>query len=147
MREIVKLKEFEKLDKAELQQLGKSLARAKMDEGYSDAVVLTVLARKAVEYLSSYAAELNSDARAELESYDNNTADIYGAKLELSSTGHRLDYEADPVYSELQEKLKQRQALLKIAYIQNEAVFDSAGKEVPKVPIKTQSKEVLKVKI
>lgn len=145
--ELIQLKPFETLEKKELQELAKKTARELMNEGYSDAVVLTVLARKASEYLAAYAQELNSDARAELQNYDNNQADIYGARLELSSTGTRLDLEADPVYSNLQEELKQRAALLKMAYLQEKPVYDSEGVEVPKVPIKSPSKEVLKVKL
>lgn len=45
----------------------------------------------------------------------------------------KLNYSEDTIYSELAEKLKSREELLKLAHNSKDVIFDSEGCEVPKV--------------
>ena len=135
------------LSKKELAEVAKKDAAQKMAEGYSSALDLTVMLRKAAEYISAYVKALDSPAREELYQEDNKEADRIGAKLSLSSTGQRLDYSADPIYSDLQNRLKEREELLKLAHKSKDAIFDQYAAEVPRVPVKYASREVLKIRL
>ncbi len=135
------------LSKKELQEVAIKDAENKMNEGYSSAIDLTVMLRKAAEYIASYVKALDSVARQELAQENNQEADRLGAKLSLSSTGKRLDYSADPIYNDLQNRLKDREELLKLAHKSKDAIYDQYGAEVMKVPVKYASREVLKIRL
>ncbi len=47
-----------------------------------------------------------------------------------------INFQEDEVWSELKEKMKQREELLKVALKSNESIYDSEGCEVPKVSVK-----------
>jgi hypothetical protein len=64
----------------------------------------------------------------------------------MRNTGDRLDYATDPIYAQIQEQLKEREALLKVAFKSKQPIYDEHGAEVPKVPVKTHGKEALVVK-
>lgn len=137
----------EKLDKKGLSNFGQIHARNLLEDGFHESVVLTVQAKKAIEYLKAFALECDYQTRKDLMEQYNSKADIFGANLSLSSSGDRLDYEADPIYYELKTKLKEREDLLKLAFKSSDSIYDAMGAEVMKVPIKTHSKETLKVKL
>ena len=143
---IIRFKEIVNLSKRQLSDLGSQHAKTLLDEGYSDAVVLVTQARKAIEFLKGFDAQCDSIAREEL-TRDGVEMEIYGAKLSLSSTGDRLDYDADPVYKQIKSQLKAREDMLKLARNAAEEFYDGEGIAVPRVPIKSHSKEVLKVKL
>ena len=66
-----------------------------------------------------------------------------GYKIDVRNTGDRMNYEDDPIYSEMKAKLKQREELLKLAYKQKGTmVFDEQGIEVPVISV-TSGKETL----
>ena len=141
--DLIKFKEFALLGKAELNIKGSVKARQLMEDGYHDASVLTVQARKTLEYLTAFVKELDSDTRGEIKSEG---LEIFGAVLSLSSTGDRLDYNQDTEYSRLKEALAERTKWLRIAsYSKDEVVVD--GAVVEGVPIKTASKEILKIRL
>jgi hypothetical protein len=145
--ELVLIEAAAKLDKKELQDRGAQDAKQALDSGNYGALGMTVTARKAAEYLASFIKELDSPAREELSQENYKEAEIFGSKLSLSSTGARLDYEADPIYRDLKERLKEREELLKLAHKSKDAIFDQYAAEVPKVPLKYQSREVLKIRL
>ena len=142
---LIKLKNFEKLSKSDLQAEGKAIARLLLDEGFSDASVMTVQARKALEYLTAFVGEIDSELRDEVHN-SGGEMNIFGATLSLSSSGDRLDYEADGVYLELKEALKSRAEWLKRASNTSDEV-KVHGEIIPPVPLKTASKEVIRIKL
>lgn len=58
--------------------------------------------------------------------------------IEISPVNGRqmIQYNEDLVWSELKEKLQQREELLKVALKSDETIYDSEGCEVPKVSVK-----------
>jgi len=141
--QLIKLKEFSILSKHELSVKGSVAARQMMEEGFHDASVLTVQARKAVEYLSSFINELDSDTRAEIKG---DGLEVYGAELSLGSTGDRYDYEQDTEYCRIKKQLAERANWLKMASTsKDEVVID--GAIVEPVRIKTASRETLRIKL
>ena len=63
----------------------------------------------------------------------------FGVSIEPRNGGEILNYNEDWLYSELQEKLKQRAELIKVSTNSNTPVFDENGIEVTKV-----SKKIIK---
>ena len=71
-----------------------------------------------------------------------------GSKLSVSNTGDTIDYEQDPVYSELAHKLKERKELLREAYILSQKgrpCVDETGEIITPPPIKKYGGQTLKV--
>lgn len=56
-----------------------------------------------------------------------------GVKFSPKNGPKRLNYKEDDVYSNLSEKLKDREKLLKLAHESKDVIYDSDGCEVPKV--------------
>lgn len=54
-----------------------------------------------------------------------------------------LNYNEDQIYAELENKLKQRSELLKVASKSDETIFDSEGCEVPKVSKKFNKSSIV----
>lgn len=142
---IIRFKDVEKLDKLGLQKLGAAHAQMILDDGFQDATVLTVQARKAKEYIEAFLKQLDYETRAQITQDPEGWQDVMGCTLTLSSTGDRLLYEQDSMYAALKGRLQERKRLLDLAHKQSEEIFDNLGDQVPKVAIKTPSKEVLKV--
>ena len=141
--ELIKLKQFSILDKHELTLKGSISARQMMEAGFHDASVLTIQARKAQEYLTAFLTELEGDTRAEIKGED---LEVYGATLSLGSTGDRYDYEQDTEYCRIKKQLAERAKWLKMASTsKDEVVID--GAIVQPVPIKTPSRETLRIKL
>lgn len=62
------------------------------------------------------------------------TKDSYnGVEFVSKSGAEKLNYEEDPIYLDIKEKLKSREDLLKLAKKSKDVIFDSEGIEVPKV--------------
>ena len=59
--------------------------------------------------------------------------EVYGIKGQYRNGGETLNYSEDHIYAELQEKLKQRAELIKVATKSNDPIYDSEGVEVTKV--------------
>lgn len=60
----------------------------------------------------------------------------FGIEINPVSGRQMIQYNEDLVWSELKEKLSQREELLKVALKTNEPFYDSEGCEVPKVSVK-----------
>lgn len=138
---------FLEMDKTELNAIGENAAIKDIDSGNHDSSKLLVTAKKVVEILGGYVRALNSSVTDEL--YNNGTKNVlkvHGSEITLSSTGTRYDYEADPEYMRLKEALKEREKWLKMASTgKAEVVIE--GAVVEPVPIKIQSKEIIKIKL
>ena len=69
-----------------------------------------------------------------------------GVEFSIRQGYAKLDYNSDEVYSSIEEKLKERKALLDLAYKSKDMIFDSEGVEVPKVQVKSWTKDSLIIK-
>ena len=67
--------------------------------------------------------------------------------MNYTQGGVILNYNEDPIYTDLQGKLKERKELLDMAYKQKDIIYDASGVEVPKVKIKDYRKDSINVKI
>ncbi len=67
------------------------------------------------------------------KSLPNENFEVYGIKGQYRNGGETLNYSEDHIYAELQEKLKQRAELIKVATKSNDPIYDSEGVEVTKV--------------
>lgn len=132
------------LNKAGIQGKAQEDALAMLEAGEVDATKVLAHARKIREYLDSYLKAIDSQVRTDLLAYQGKL-EVDGVKLELSSSGERLDYSQDPEYARLQEQLKHREALLKLAHKSKEDVVDADGALVIPPPLKSASREILRV--
>ena len=72
----------------------------------------------------------------EAEKYNEKTFSYSGVKFTVKQGSERLNYNEDHVCSDLAEKLKQRQELVKLATKSKDLIYDSEGIEVTKVSSK-----------
>lgn len=128
------------ISKKEVKSKAEQDAQALIDAGNADVADAFVDATRIAEYLTTFVKALKIHV----------TPDEYGkeyatksAKITFRGTGDRLDYEQDEVYANLKQQLKEREELLKLAYKSKDMLFDSEGVEVPKVAVKTPSKETV----
>ena len=61
---------------------------------------------------------------------------FFGIEVNPVNGRQMIQYNEDLIWSELKEKLSQREELLKVALKTNEPFYDSEGCEVPKVSVK-----------
>lgn len=113
--------------------------------GEIDPLKAFIAAKANIEAWTMIAEEIKGYALDEAEKYKNNET-VMGASFRLGYTGDRYDYEQDKTYRDLKEQLKKREELLKQAS-QTKAVLvdDETGEQIPKVDIKTWSKQTLSV--
>ena len=128
------------ISKKEVKSKAEIDAQALLDAGYADVADAFVDATRIAEYLTTFIGALKK--HISIEEYGKEYA-LKGAKISFRGTGDRLDYEQDEVYANLKQTLKEREALLKLAHKSKDMIFDSEGVEVPKVGIKTVSKETV----
>lgn len=138
--------EFATLNKKGLQEWGELTAKEMLDSGDHYPDVLFVQARKAKEYLESFIKAVDSETRAKV-TQDGGESLVYGCTLSLGSSGDRFNFEEDFEYSRIKAMLKDREELLRVACKAKESIYDSDGGEVPRVGIKSHSKEMLKAKL
>lgn len=90
--------------------------------------------------------KVESLAMAEAQKYDK-TFVIAGVEFTSKEGSKLLNYDEDFLIKELQEKLKQRQELIKVATASKEPIYDANGIEVTKVSLKpTKSSLTVKFK-
>lgn len=130
--------------KEETRQLGQNMIEA-VKEGELDPLDEIVRVKKEIEFLESYYDELKPYAIEEREKYPEKRLNIKGAFVELSYTGDRLDYDSDPIYKELNDAKKQRQKQLKDAYKTSNDIVTSDGEVIPKIPVKSAGKQIIKI--
>lgn len=146
MKNLINIDESARLSKRELQERGASDSQLIQDEGLVNAINMVAMARKAIEYLGAFAKGFDSAARAEVNTYGGEKETL-GAVFSIGSTGDRIDYDQDPIYQDLKKALKDRETLLKVAKYAKESIYDGEGIEVPRLPLKSASREVLKVRL
>lgn len=117
-----------------------------IDEGFADIPQVLVNSKKIAEYVGAFVKGLESHVRAEVDKGGREGLTINGAKLILGSTGDRLDYAEDPVYADLQKKLKDREKMLKMVFDTKVSIADAdSGEMIPIIGIKSAAKETLRV--
>lgn len=88
--------------------------------------------------------ELEKEAMIEADKYGK-TFSHGGVEFAFRNGSQTLDYGKDPVWLEIKTQLDARQELLKVAFKQKGAFYDEEGIEIPKVPVKTFTKDSLSV--
>lgn len=112
------------------------------DAGETDEFKLLAITERNKTFWDTFSSEV----RAKINDTPEKSYKAFGCEFAMRNTGDRLDYAADTIYAQIQEQLKEREALLKIAFKSTNPIYDEHGAEVPKVPVKTFGKETLIVK-
>lgn len=128
------------ITKKEIVVKAKDDVKTMVDSGDVDIAEAVIDATRLSEYLKVFVSELRNHVDDKYDKYE-----CKGVKLTFKGTGDRLDYECDEVYTELKERLKEREELLKLAYKSKGMIFDSEGVEVSKVGLKSASKQTLNI--
>ncbi len=128
------------ISKKEVEKRAIDNAQEVVDKGEVDIANAFADSSRVMEYLNTFVGELKKHVTPDEYGKDYETK---GVKISFRNSGDRLDYEQDEVYKEMKEALKEREALLKIAYKSKEAIYDHEGVEVPKVGVKTVGKETV----
>lgn len=145
MQEVkISQKDILSLNKASLAELGEYEAKRLLEEGFHDSLELTIFSRKYTEFLTAFTNALKEEAIAML-GRDGGKASLMGAKIAIASGITYYDYEQDSTYADLKRKLEARKDLLKVALKQDDPIIDGDSAEVPKVGIKRQNADSIKV--
>lgn len=128
------------ITKKEIVVKAKEDVKEMVDSGEVDIAEAVIDATRLSEYLKVFVSELRNHVDDKYDKYE-----CKGVKLSFKGTGDRLDYECDEVYSDIKERLKEREELLKLAYKSKDMIFDNAGVEVPRVGLKSASKQTLNI--
>lgn len=67
------------------------------------------------------------------ESLPTENFEAFGLKGTFKNGYDKPNFEDDPIYKDLKERLKEREELLKVALKSKDSIYDSEGIEVPKV--------------
>ena len=112
--------------KKEIENSGRSLAKQILSHGEIDKYELFSQA----ERLATVTANIRDEIKEALP-HEKHTA--FGIEFCPVSGRTMINFQEDEVWSELKEKLQQREELLKVALKSNDPIYDSEGVEVPKV--------------
>ena len=123
--------------KKEIQLSAKSFVSNLLDAGQTDKMELYAQAVRINEALQIVTDELKNSIPQE-------NCEAFGIKGTYRSGGETLNYKEDYVYAELEQKLKERAELIKVATKSKDTIYDSEGVEVTKVS-STQRKSSLAI--
>jgi hypothetical protein len=140
----IHIESFSQMSKRDIQASAIKLANEVLEFGQTNPLDRFIQLKRVAEYVDAYAGVFKQSAITEAEKYGKSTT-VYGAKIELRNSGDRFDYEADPVYCELSEKLKARKELLDLARKSKDVIYDSEGVDVPRIPIKTHGGQTIAI--
>jgi hypothetical protein len=127
------------LSKAQLEEM--AIQKANEDLEVMDSIEVYTFMKKLTDYAGKYMEVVKGKAIEYLTARGGKDVALYGSKITIRNGYDVLDYTKDPIYSELQEKLKERQELLKMAHKHKGQYFDGDGIEVPKVPVKSATSD------
>lgn len=114
------------ISKKEAIETGKSMVQKAMDDGEILPHELMAQVCRIKEFINSADAELRDHLPQE-------STTVYGVTFTPVAGGESLDYKDDEKWVELKAKVSEREALLKIARVSKDEIYDSEGIEVPKV--------------
>jgi hypothetical protein len=123
--------------KKEIQLSAKSFVSNLLDAGQTDKMELYAQAVRINEALQIVTDELKNSIPQE-------NFEAFGIKGTYRAGGESLNYKEDYVYAELEQKLKERAELIKVATKSKDTIYDSEGVEVTKVS-STQRKSSLAI--
>lgn len=123
--------------KKEIQLSAKSFVSNLLDAGATDKIELYAQAVRINEALQIVTDELKNSIPQE-------NFEAFGIKGTYRAGGETLNYKEDYVYAELEQKLKERAELIKVATKSKDTIYDSEGVEVTKVS-STQRKSSLAI--
>lgn len=123
--------------KKEIQLSAKSFVNNLLEAGQTDKMELYAQAVRINEALQIVTDELKNSIPQE-------NFEAFGIKGTYRSGGETLNYKEDYVYAELEQKLKERAELIKVATKSKDTIYDSEGVEVTKVS-STQRKSSLAI--
>ena len=123
--------------KKEIQLSAKSFVSNLLNAGATDKMELYAQAVRINEALQIVTDELKNSIPQE-------NFEAFGIKGTYRSGGETLNYKEDYVYTELEQKLKERAELIKVATKSKDTIYDSEGVEVTKVS-STQRKSSLAI--
>lgn len=112
--------------KKEIQLKSKKFVSNLLDAGEINKVEVYAQALRLKEALSIIEAELK-------ESLGQENFEAFGIKATFRNGGETTNYSDDPVYLDLQSKLKAREEVLKTALKIDQPFYDEEGIEIPKV--------------
>jgi hypothetical protein len=115
-----------------------------VDNGELKALEVFAVYKKLEKIFDEAKKKVEETAMDEARSYDK-TFVIAGVEFTSKEGSKLLNYSEDFLIKDLNEKLKQRQDLIKVATASKEAIFDENGIEVTKVSLKP-TKSSLSVK-
>ena len=120
------------LSKKEIENSGRLFAKQILSHGEIDKYELFSQA----ERLATVTANIRDEIKSHLPK-EKHVA--FGIEVNPVSGRTIIQFQDDLVWSELKEKMQQREELLKVALKSNEPIYDSEGVEVPKVSVKYAS--------
>ena len=116
-------------NKKEIEFSSKEFAKKLIDSGELDKHEAFAQAERLTLAITNVRDELKKSLPREKQTF-------YGIEITPVSGRQMIQYNEDLVWSELKEKLSQREELLKVALKTNEPFYDNEGVEVPKVSVK-----------
>ena len=119
-------------NKKEIEFSSKEFAKKLIDSGELDKQEAFAQAERLSLAITNVRDELKKSLPREKQTF-------YGIEIIPVSGRQMIQYNEDLVWSELKEKLQQREELLKVALKSDETIYDSEGIEVPKVSVKYAS--------
>ena len=115
--------------KKEIEVSSKQFAKNLIESGEVDKLEMFAQAERITQAITSVRDEIKASLPREKQT-------AYGIGINPVNGSQMIQYNDDLVWSELKEKLQQREELLKVALKTNEPFYDSEGCEVPKVSVK-----------
>ena len=116
-------------NKKEIEFSSKEFAKKLIDSGELDKQEAFAQAERLTLAITNVRDELKKSLPREKQTF-------YGIEVTPVSGRQMIQYNEDLVWSELKEKLSQREELLKVALKTTEPFYDNEGCEVPKVSVK-----------
>lgn len=133
LNSVALLNEVKPVTKSELAEIAREIC-LQVEEGQINPLTLRTKFKVIKEIIERVEPMILENTLIEAAKYKNQ--DYNNFKVEVRNSGNRLQYEDDPIYRELKQKLKDREELLKVAHKQaGTIIFDENGIEVPVVSI------------
>jgi hypothetical protein len=122
---------FQGKSKKEVVQSAEQFADELIQSGEFNSVEALTRIVKLKAFIDTVEGKVREDIASDMVSKESLVSS--GVKIEFSEGSMRLNYKDDLVYESLQNQLKQREELLKVAFKSENPIYDHEGVEVPKV--------------
>lgn len=134
---------MEYLTKKELELAGTEAGEFLAESG-EDVLCRYIEISRQIALLEAEKKALKNTALDEKSLYGSDVLEAFGAKISISNSGDRIQYDKDPVIAEYKKLIKDRETDVKIAVKSSGVYFDADGIQVDKVPVK-HGGEILKI--